>query len=176
MRHTEYLNRVSPYADFNEAHEWRHQEATGDELCELCGARFLGVEVLLMSVNTISDRLVALGPCRVKVVRKRLQPRPIIRWDDLRAEVVAVRDLTTARQSEKWAAAVKFLSGHIPEVVQQQIRDLRHIQSPDWPAAFHFGWGMGVRNDLRRAEFAESDFGILNLDNIYIELIEEAIQ
>ena len=41
MRHAEYLNMVSPYADFNEAHEWRDEEATGDEICELCGARLL---------------------------------------------------------------------------------------------------------------------------------------
>lgn len=37
------------------------------------------------------------------------------------------------------------------------------------------GWGMGVRNALREHGFGEEPFGVRNLDNIYVPLIEEAV-
>jgi hypothetical protein len=40
----------------------------------------------------------------------------------------------------------------------------------------HFGFGMAVRNALRKAGFGEEYFGIHNLDDIYIDVIEEAVR
>lgn len=42
-------------------------------------------------------------------------------------------------------------------------------------AGYHMGWGMGVRNALREHGFGEEPFGVRNLDNIYVPLIEEAV-
>lgn len=59
--------------------------------------------------------------------------------------------------------------------------DLADIQSaynasPEgWYVGHHFFWGMGVRNLLRSKGFGESYFGIHNLDDIYIDLVEEAL-
>ena len=52
----------------------------------------------------------------------------------------------------------------------------RHMANPDtWWAGEHFFWGMTIRNALRTAGFGETYFHILNLDDIYIQLIEEAL-
>jgi hypothetical protein len=37
-------------------------------------------------------------------------------------------------------------------------------------------WGMSVRNLLRQKGFSEEHFGIDNLDDIYISLVEEALK
>ena len=42
-----------------------------------------------------------------------------------------------------------------------------------WP--HHFHWGMAVRNALRTAKYGEEYFKIGNLDDIYTELVEEAV-
>jgi hypothetical protein len=95
-----------------------------------------------------------------------------------RAEAERVSDLRIARESEpqKWAAAVTFLRSWLSPLVQQEVREVIRIKSPDWPAGYHMGWGMGVRNALREHGFGEKGFGVLNLDNIYVELVEEAVQ
>lgn len=95
-----------------------------------------------------------------------------------RAEQQRVSDLAIARTAEpvKWDAAVRFLRGWLSPTVQDMVREVIRIKTPDWPAAYHLGWGMGVRNGLRQHGFGEKDFGVLNLDNIYVELVEEAVQ
>jgi hypothetical protein len=40
----------------------------------------------------------------------------------------------------------------------------------------HFGFGMQVRNALRRAGFGEQALGVLNLQDIYLDLLEAAVQ
>lgn len=40
----------------------------------------------------------------------------------------------------------------------------------------HFGFGMQVRNTLRRAGFGERELGVHNLDCVYVHLIEEALR
>lgn len=39
-----------------------------------------------------------------------------------------------------------------------------------------FGFGMQVRNALRRAGFGEQEFGVYSLDDVYVVLLEEAVQ
>ena len=93
-----------------------------------------------------------------------------------RADREAASDLKIAKRSEKWSQAVTHLRAWLTPNVQQQIRELVNIKSTDWPAGYHSFWGMGVRNELRQAGYGEQEFGVMNLDNIYIELIEEAVR
>ena len=85
-------------------------------------------------------------------------------------------DQRIAKASPLWPKAVDFLRGWLTPSVQQQIREVINIKSPDWPAAYHMGWGMGVRNALRDSGFGEEPFGVRNLDNIYVPLVEEAVK
>lgn len=85
-------------------------------------------------------------------------------------------DLRIARASELWPKAIQFLHGWFTPGVQQQIREVINIKSPDWPAGYHMSWGMGVRNILRESGFGEEAFGVKNLDNIYVPLVEAAVR
>ena len=84
-------------------------------------------------------------------------------------------DQRIARASDLWPKAVEFLRSWLTPSVQQQIREVVNIKSPDWPAGYHLGWGMGLRNTLREHGFGEEPFGVRNLDNIYVPLVEEAV-
>ena len=47
---------------------------------------------------------------------------------------------------------------------------------PDmWWAPYHFIWGMQIRNLLREKGYGEDYFGIANLDDIYVQLVEDAL-
>ena len=83
-------------------------------------------------------------------------------------------DMKIARASELWPKAVSFLRDWLSPSVRQQIREVINIKSPDWPSGYHLGWGMGVRNALREHGFGEKPFGVMNLDNIYVPLVEES--
>lgn len=96
--------------------------------------------------------------------------------DYIRARTAEVRDLDAARKHALWPFAVAFLGGHFSADVKRRIRDALARQDPDWPAAYHMHWGMGVRNALREHGFGEEPFGIGNLDNIYVALIEESVK
>jgi hypothetical protein len=54
----------------------------------------------------------------------------------------------------------------------------REAHGEDWwlPDGWHFGGGMAIRNLLRKHGFSEEYFGVGNLDDIYIGLVEEAMQ
>lgn len=45
-----------------------------------------------------------------------------------------------------------------------------------WWTSYHFYWGMGIRNLLRLHGFGENYFKVDNLDDIYIALVEEALE
>ncbi len=83
-------------------------------------------------------------------------------------------DLVSGRNSDQWAQAVEFLKKELTAVAP----DIRKAiaASPEWIDPYHFGWGMGVRNLLRQNMFGEKEMHVENLDNIYVELIEEAMQ
>ena len=61
----------------------------------------------------------------------------------------------------------------IPDM--KEIKKLMLLKKEDWWIGYHFGWGMGIRNLLREKGFGEEYFGIHNLDDIYINLVEEAV-
>lgn len=95
----------------------------------------------------------------------------------LRARIQEVRDQATAQGSPLWVQAVTFLRDwYFTEEVKAKIKAVIENKDQNWPAAYHLHWGMGVRNDLRKAGFGEAEFGIQNLDNIYVPLVEEAVQ
>jgi hypothetical protein len=88
-------------------------------------------------------------------------------------------DLEKARQSPLWARAVAFLKRN-PMIaewareIQSEIVKAR-LGGANWVLPYHFNWGMEIRNLLRRGRYGEDEFAIENLDNIYAELVEEAV-
>lgn len=83
-------------------------------------------------------------------------------------------DLKAAPASGLWPAAVVWLRGYLTDEVKAQIRAAMEIPK-DWPAACHMGWGMTIRNALRQNGFSEAELHVRNLDNIYVELVEDAV-
>lgn len=45
-----------------------------------------------------------------------------------------------------------------------------------WWKRGHFHFGLAVRNQLRRKMYDEDYFGVSNLDDIYVFLVEEALK
>jgi len=56
------------------------------------------------------------------------------------------------------------------EVVTKMINE----NPTEWWLGHHFGWGMGMRNILRKNGYDEQTLGVSNLDDYYIGLIEQA--
>jgi hypothetical protein len=67
-----------------------------------------------------------------------------------------------------------WLGGYLKDYATD-IRMKIHADREGWFAEFHFGWGMHVRNALRRAGFNEKFLGVGNLDDVYVEAIEHAV-
>ena len=76
--------------------------------------------------------------------------------------------------------AVKFLRGHL-EREADEIRSKIESHPEDWWArrddgfSFHFSGGMAIRNLLRSNGFSEKDFGVDNLDDYYVAMVELAV-
>ena len=70
----------------------------------------------------------------------------------------------------------KFLSELISEKDKRKIRKEIMKDSVGWFAPYHFTWGMAIRNALRQNGFGEEYFMIENLDDIYVELVEDAVK
>ena len=90
-------------------------------------------------------------------------------------------DLETARKSELAEAAVKAVGiwledndqrGHILKLMDQY----RMSVTPWWAPGFHMGPGMDLRNHLRQSGFGETELGVRNLDNVYLEMVEKAMR
>lgn len=77
---------------------------------------------------------------------------------------------------EKRTAAVSFLRRYFSTYVRDQIRSVIAVDPEGWFASYHMFWGMSVRNALRKSGFGEGFFPIGNLDDIYVELIEDAVK
>lgn len=87
------------------------------------------------------------------------------------AECVA---MYAALTSEVKTPALEMLRKELASVADQ-IRAAFVAAPTDWYIGYHFGWGMAVRNLLRREGFGEDYFKVHNLDDIYVPLIEEAL-
>jgi hypothetical protein len=88
---------------------------------------------------------------------------------------------------EECKAMYSGLSGEIKSPALTMLKDelsksseeiiSKYKQDPDyWWSPYHFSWGMSVRNLLREKGFGENYFSIHNLDDIYINLVEEALE
>lgn len=89
----------------------------------------------------------------------------------------AREDLARARGTgATWAAAVIFVRALLatdPGAVERVRRQWRD-DPRGWWAPHHFRGGMALRNRLRDAGYGERELGVTNLDNVYVQLIEEA--
>ena len=74
--------------------------------------------------------------------------------------------------------AVNFLNKTFSEFEKNTFREWIKKDPEDWFAKsrWHFEEGMKIRNLLRENRFGEKYFCIQNLDDIYVELIEDAIK
>lgn len=75
---------------------------------------------------------------------------------------------------QKKKLAIEFLRCYLKdkEIIKMAIQ----IDPECWFAPYHFNWGMAIRNGLRCEGFGESYFEIDNLDDIYVELVEETVK
>lgn len=74
--------------------------------------------------------------------------------------------------------AVEYLRRKLPRAAQRILRRrMRQYGSSWWhhPAGWHFRGGMAVRNLLRKGGFGEKELGVGNLDDVYVELVEQAV-
>jgi len=71
--------------------------------------------------------------------------------------------------------AIIFLKKLITEEDKKRIRTAIFHDPKSWFAFYHHGWGTNIRNALRREKLGEEYFGINNLDDIYVELIEDVV-
>lgn len=73
--------------------------------------------------------------------------------------------------------AIELLRRELGDEFTQWYRERRQLHGVKWwlPERWHFEGGMAIRNLLRQRGFDEKYFGIGNLDNIYIKLVEDAM-
>lgn len=88
------------------------------------------------------------------------------------------RDLSTVYGSDTWQEAVEGLRRHLRETGQmEKLRELMDREEDRrFPARRHlWGGGMAIRNWLRAAGYSEGELGVDNLDNVYGEILYEAV-
>ena len=89
-------------------------------------------------------------------------------WRKLHSDNVANLD------RQKAFAAAQFLRSWFPFDVAAAITNEASID-PEWWVKHHHGGMMACRNALRTAGFGEKDFGIDNLDDYAVGLVEVAL-
>jgi hypothetical protein len=72
--------------------------------------------------------------------------------------------------------AIAYLKSKLTEQTKHQLRGAIADDPEEWFAPYHFQWGMAMRNLLRSAGFGEEQLKVSNLDDVYVELIEDAIK
>lgn len=94
-------------------------------------------------------------------------------WTREKAEAEEASDLRILRDDpETWERIVEFLAELFGTEGIEKLRGM--IEADDeWWAGIHFAGGMDIRNRLRDNGFDEAELGIANLDNVYVELLEE---
>jgi len=73
------------------------------------------------------------------------------------------------------APALSLLA-ELLEPVAAEIRNDYAADAENWWKHGHFHFGLAVRNQLRRKGYDADYFGIANLDDIYVFLVEEALK
>jgi hypothetical protein len=81
----------------------------------------------------------------------------------------------TAIPSEIREPALSLLASLL-EPVSPEIRADYAKDPINWWKQGHFHFGLAVRNQLRRKGYDADYFGVSNLDDIYVFLVEEALK
>lgn len=81
-----------------------------------------------------------------------------------------------ALPDDKKQVAIRLLKKYISAKETRLIRTEIKKAPVHWFAKYHFYWGMYIRNVLRDNGMGEKYFGIKNLDDIYVELVEGAVK
>ncbi len=76
--------------------------------------------------------------------------------------------------SEVKAPALTLLI-ELLEPLAAQVRSDFNVDPENWWKRGHFHFGLAVRNQLRRRDYDADYFGVSNLDDIYIYLVEESL-
>ena len=69
--------------------------------------------------------------------------------------------------------AIQYLIDHIPAETLDEVAKSIKDDGPDWWVLHHHGFGMDVRNLLRKGGF---NWGPIDLDEVWVELIEKAVK
>ena len=77
---------------------------------------------------------------------------------------------------EKRKAAVLYLCEVIPEDMRCQIAELVKRTPRTWWGLHQRILGTHVRKELRKNGFGEEFMGVENLDDVWVELVEEAVK
>lgn len=85
------------------------------------------------------------------------------------------REAYTAISDSIKAPALTLLTSLL-EPVSPEIRADYAKDPINWWKHGHFHFGLAVRNQLRRKGFDAAYFGVSNLDDIYVFLVEEALK
>jgi hypothetical protein len=94
-------------------------------------------------------------------------------------ELIDARILTPIRaapQENPRAGAVRLLKRLITEEARERILDAIRSNPSGWQSESHFGLGMAVRNNLREHGYTESVLAVENLDEIWADLLCEALE
>ncbi len=90
---------------------------------------------------------------------------------------------TSAERREAYAAIAPeikapalSLLNELLEPLASEIRGDYEKDPENWWKHGHFHFGLAVRNQLRRKGYDADYFGINNLDDIYVFLVEEALK
>ena len=86
------------------------------------------------------------------------------------------RRLMYARIPGEFKAPVLDLLVTLLEPVAAEIRSDYEKDPLNWWKRGHFHFGLAVRNQHRRKGYDASYFGVENLDDIYVYLVEDALQ
>jgi hypothetical protein len=95
-------------------------------------------------------------------------------WEDAqtrRAHKVANLDPALRDRAVSFLFDDLFIEDHL-----ERIRGEIARAPEDWWVPYHFGFMMRVRNRLRQNGFGEKEFGIDNLDDYAVELVELAAE
>jgi hypothetical protein len=82
---------------------------------------------------------------------------------------------STIPQAKRDAAIASFRASPFADAFPT-IREAIKKDPENWWVPYHFHWGMNVRNYFRKNGFGEEYFGVDNLDDIYVFLVEEAVK
>ena len=85
-------------------------------------------------------------------------------------------DIIGAMEEGDFEKGVQVFFDHWKDEVFQSVKDAMGKDPKKWWIPAHLYWGMGVRNMLRTNGFLDDRSPSGNLDDIYIELVEAAVE